>query len=150
MATTNLNLDKVTTAQTVNTWVNYFNGNMDKLDAFPIPIAGGSNSQLSYLKFSNGMLMMWGHIESGTSYPCNQPWENDTYASSPIRITFPVPTDGTVPAAFVAGVDTHRTEITALRYNVTSEGMSIVYWSPSNLSNQGSKYCDIFVIGKWA
>ena len=154
MATTNLNLDKVTTAQTVNTWVNYFNGNMDKLDAFPIPIASGSNSSFSYVKLANGVLVMWGHFEDGDK-PCYQAWAEwggSGYASDRITVTYPVPTVDEHPAVFVSGRDSSRAEIMALVNDITATSARYFYWAPTQAStaSQGSKSADILIIGRWA
>lgn len=89
--TTNLGLMKPAVSDTFANWLNANNSNMDKFDGFPIPMEKGSNSQLSYIKFSDGTVLMWGAINYGTKYPCHIQWAASAgYASDKFDINLPV------------------------------------------------------------
>ena len=89
--TRNLGLRKPAVSDTFANWLNANNYNMDKFDGFPMPMEKGSNSQLTYIKFSDGTTLMWGAINYGTQYPCKRPWAASAgYASDGFDINLPI------------------------------------------------------------
>lgn len=89
--TTNLGLMKPAVSDTFANWLNATNSNMDKFDGFPIPMEKGSNSQLTYIKFSDGTALMWGAINYGTQHPCKSPWATAAgYVSDEFDINLPI------------------------------------------------------------
>ena len=89
--TTNLGLMKPAVSDTFANWLNANNSNMDKFDGFPMPMEKGSNSQLTYIKFSDGTVLMWGAINYGTQHPCKSPWATASgYVSDEFDINLPI------------------------------------------------------------
>lgn len=88
--TTNFGLTEPTQADTVASFLEAFNGNMDIIDALPIPSASGSNSQLTYQKYADGLIHMFGCIDLGTSYPCGYAIAAGRYSSNAYTLNFPV------------------------------------------------------------
>ena len=85
-------------SNTFGEWLNGFNTNFNKIDAYPIPfdcgsgVGTGSNLSVSptwyWIKFQSGLLLQYTTISVGTQYPCTQKWST-TYASDKINMGFP-------------------------------------------------------------
>lgn len=88
--TTNFKLKKPAQSDTVAAAHQAMNDNMDTLDTLPVPIQSGKNSQLTYQKYADGVLHVWGCINHGSAYPCNQEVASATgYMSSQLTVNFP-------------------------------------------------------------
>lgn len=89
--TANFGLRKPNQADTFGTWLEAHNANMDKIDALPLPVQSGSNTQLAYQKFSDGTLHMYGSVDYGATHPCTIQWTAAAgWASDDITLNFPV------------------------------------------------------------
>ncbi len=73
-------------------WLDSLNANWDKLDAMPLPLSSGRNTQLYYQKFGDGTAHLWGCIDYGndSKYRCYRKWsETSGWASDAVTVTFP-------------------------------------------------------------
>lgn len=71
--------------------IDAFNSNFQAIDAMPLPVESGSNSQLSYQKYADGTVHVWGQVDYGQSYPCTQQWAAAAgYASAHVQVQLPV------------------------------------------------------------
>lgn len=149
MATTNLNLDEVALSNTFGQLVEMFNGNMDKLDALPIPIEYGKNTTMEYLKLSSGKILMWGTISYGTSKPCNIPWDTG-YSSVTIDIDFPVALKKNNPTLIPHVQCSKWIACECYSRNITYTGAELWFVSDINDdSKSNSKTLHLLIIGDW-
>lgn len=126
--------------------------NFDKIDDMPLPLEDGSNTQLQYFKFANGVIFMWGSINHGTSYPCNiQWWEG--YASANFNIFWPVAlVNPTKAAVFVQARSLANPDLMALQRSAdTTKGVFCYYFPAWNESTAQavSKEINVFAVGRW-
>ena len=89
-STENFNLELADNSDLVSQFVADYNANLGKIDALPVPVAVGSNSQMSYMRYADGTVMMWGHFDHGNRYKCTKRLTDVSYVSDPFRVTFPV------------------------------------------------------------
>ena len=82
---------KLAINKTFKEWMDSFNSLLDTLASLPLPIAYGKNTQAKYLKFANGTVWMWGHIDHGKNFPCTDAWGGGQFASKDFTITYPIP-----------------------------------------------------------
>ena len=91
MPTKNIGLHTYSTSETAAQWCDALNSDNEKVDGLVNVVESGSNSQLSYQKYSDGTVHMWGRIDYGTQYPCHIEWAGAAgWASDDVVVTFPV------------------------------------------------------------
>lgn len=149
--TSNFGLKKPAQSDTVAAAWQAMNDNMDAIDALPVPVASGKNSQLRYQKYADGILHVWGCVDHGTSYPCsNQVASATGYMSSSFTLNF--------PAAFADTSYTCSTSVQANAYWDTSVfvasrsagSIKLAYACPLNdASANNSKVLSIDLWGRW-
>lgn len=157
MATGNINLGEVQLSNTFGQWVDIFNGNMGKLDALPIPIEYGKNTTMEYLKFSNGMVLIYGRIEMGTKYPSTTPWGTEGFASDIFTIDFPIALTNNSPIVVPHVISVNadggmaaNTDIWCLSTKVTYTAYQGRFFARTNtLNNKNSLSLNMIIIGKW-
>lgn len=151
MATKNMNFAEVDVSDTVGEWLDAMTLNFDKLDAMPLPIAYGSNSQMEYVKLANGTAVMWGRINYGTTYKCTIPWEDTGgagYASEVFTLNYPIALANATPTVIPHVIDDNRVETFAISVGADYTTYKGRFWSGAS-DNGGSKTLNILVIGKW-
>lgn len=151
MATTNINLTEIAQSQTFGEWLTAFNENMETIDGLPIPIGYGKNTSMEYLKLSNGIVLMWGRISFGTSYPCNQSaGAASGYLSKSFTIDFPLALASNTPTVLGTVMANNWCDIIFYMRTATYTNMTGYFYCPGNDSNaNNSKSLNVLVIGKW-
>lgn len=88
--TDNYGLKKAEQSDYVSAFIEDYNENLEKIDDLPLPVQSGSNTNLTYQKFADGTLHVWGMIDYGKQYPCYRPWASSAgWASDDMTISLP-------------------------------------------------------------
>jgi len=127
----------------------HLGSNFEQIDGMPLPTEYGSNSQMEYFKFNNGILLMWGCLNHGLSMPCTLQW-GFGFASADFDIFWPVPLVAPNNAAIIVqGRAPYNPDLLALQRSIDASKGTFCYnfpaWSETNISKQ----FNIFVIGRW-
>lgn len=134
---------------TFGEWIEKYNGLIDKLDGLPIPTAFGSNTTMSYLKFANGKIFMWGRIDCGTKYPCTDESGNG-YCSATVDMSFPVPLVKDTPTVIPYVQAYPWSNVWFLSRTVTYTGLNGFFYSQSMDKNANNKkIIHLLVVGDW-
>ena len=144
-------LKKASEGDTVAAWHAALNDNMDALDALPVPVASGSNSQLSYQRYADGTLHVWGCVDHGTSYPCTTPVATATgFASATFTLNFPAEFAGT-GYSLVASVAASAYPDTGVALTARAAGsVKCAYTCPLNDATAGNrKVLSVDLWGRW-
>lgn len=150
--TKNVLLEKPAMSHTFEQWLEALNGNSDKLDALPLPISSGSNSQMEYIKFANGAIAMWGHFDHGSNYKCvNEYIPNTSYVSKKFTVNYPVALVKDNPVVLTSCVDSRAVECKASPREASYTSVDVYYYCPSEEASDSTrtKSLDILIIGKW-
>lgn len=149
--TTNFKLKKPAQSDTVATAWQAMNDNMDTLDALPVPIKSGKNSQLTYQRFADGVLHIWGCINHGASYPCNQPVAAATgYMSSVLTVNFPTSFVDTTYAVNMSVYSNGYWDTSAYLSTKNTGSIKMVYTCPLDDSTASTeKILSIDMWGRW-
>ena len=144
-----LGLAKPPISDTFKNWLDAMNGNSDKLEALPLPVAHGSNSQMEYLKLSNGTIIMWGHFNHGKNYPCWKEWASTAgYASDDFTINFPQALVDANPTVLAFARADQNPDTWVLKRSQSYTSFVGCYLCAIE-ETHNIKECDILVIGKW-
>lgn len=156
--TANLNLSKPEPSDLMSSWLEAFNANMDQLDNSMLPLPssrGGSGTggtgSLNFVKYSNGVCMMWGAIHHGTQYPCTREWSDAAgYASSDFTITFPV-TLASDSFCFIPYVSTYNNpDMWCVTNTRNRDSVVCAYLCAVNDSGAvNDKTLNVFIVGRW-
>lgn len=147
--TKNVSLEKPAMSHTFEQWLEAMNGNSDRLDKLPLPVAYGGNNQMEYLKLANGTIAMWGHIEHGKNYPCTTPWDAAAgYASKEFTITYPVALVDDSPTVFAIATADVNPDTWVLKRSQGYTSFTGCYLCAVE-ETRNAKQCDLFVLGKW-
>ena len=149
--TRNLGLMKPAVSDTFANWLNANNSNMDKFDGFPMPMEKGGNSQLTYIKFSDGTALMWGAINYGTQYPCKRQWATAAgYVSDEFDINLPIALVSE-SYAFIPHVTANRNpDMWFLTRTQTFTRVHGAFLCAVNDSaNVNTKVLNLVIIGRW-
>lgn len=149
MPTTNLGLHEYSTAETGAEWCDALNADNALIDGLVNVVESGSNSQLSYQKYSDGTLHAWGCVDYGTRYPCTAKIAGG-FASAELALTFPAPfaDAGYSFVPHVAADAYPDTIVTVKRRELGSVRMSFV--CPLDDSQVGnSKSLSVDMWGRW-
>lgn len=142
---------RIAISKTFKEWMDSFNSLLDKLDELPLPIAYGTNSQMQYLKLSNGTVLMWGRIDYGTRYPFNTAWEGlggAGYASEEFTLNFPIPLVDQTSTVIPHVINSTRSETFVLTTGVSYTSYKGRFWSAAS-DTGGASVLNIIVIGPW-
>lgn len=149
--TTNFAFKKPTVADKAVDWFDAENYNWDAVDALPIPTQSGSNTHMSYQKFADGTLHVWGCVDHGTSYPCtNQVATATGFTSTAFTLNFPVAFAATT-YALVASVSASAYPDTSVAISVKGTGSVTAYYAcPLNDADAAnSKTVSVDMWGRW-
>lgn len=156
--TPNQSFSKPEEADLMSLWLEAFNSNMDKLDGMMLPLpesSGGSGTGgtggLSYVKYASGVVMMWGSIHHGTSYPCTREWASSAgYASDDFEIWFPVPLSDE-GFCFIPYVNTYNNPDTwcVTRSRSTTHVNCSYLCSVNDYNNVNDKTLNLLIVGRW-
>ncbi|MBX9032676.1 hypothetical protein [Gordonibacter massiliensis (ex Traore et al. 2017)] len=151
-STTNINLEKPAQSDTFAQFLEAINLNSDKLDALPLPVGYGSNSQMEYLKLACGVIAMWGHFDHGSNYKCTTTLIPGTsYCSKSFKVNYPIPLVDSNPVVLTSCVDSAAIECKASPRAASYSSVDIIYYCPTEEPSNSTrtKSCDILIIGKW-
>lgn len=148
-ATKNLGLEKPALSNSFGELLEAINLNSGKLDGLPLPVGFGSNTQMDYLKLSNGVILMWGHIEHGKNYPCSTAWATAAgWASKDFTVNYPVPLVDANPVVFAIATADVNPDTWVLKRAQTYTAFTGCYLCAIS-ETANDKKCDILVIGRW-
>ena len=153
--TANLGLSKPTQADTFAAWLNADNANMDRLDGLPIPCASGSNSQMSYIKFADGNVLMWGTVNMGTAYIVGPTQFTSGYVSDAFTVTFPVALASTSPTISASVTTDTYSDMFVQNISVTSAAYTGRFYAQFDETKHeysagiASKELHLIVLGRW-
>nr|DAV56323.1 MAG TPA: hypothetical protein [Caudoviricetes sp.] len=151
MATNNINLEEIEQSNTFGQWLDAFNANMGAIDALPIPMEYGKNTKMEYLKFTNGKVAIWGRIDFGTTYICDQPWA-EGFGSKNFTIDFPIALTKSNPMVIPhvmtgSGVYPDMFCVTRSTSYTTYTGAFVTSYSDALVKTP--KILNILIIGDW-
>ena len=149
--TKNINLEKPALSNTFGELLEALNLNSDKLDELPLPIGYGKNSQMEYLKLSNGTVVMWGRLAHGQNYPCNETGAGgDYYTSKLITVNFPIPLVNANPTVLPNVHGEVYSDVFFLQRSVSYTNITGFYYCRYNdTTAKNNKNLNLLVIGKW-
>lgn len=149
--TTNLELTEIAQSNTFGQWLSAFNANMEAIDGLPIPMEYGENTQMKYLKFTNGIVIMWGRVDFGTNYPCNTLWASNNYASADnFTIDLPIALVDNKPAIFPSVIADKNPDMWCLNVAVSyTQYKGRFLCAVNDTNNVNSKIVNLLIIGKW-
>lgn len=155
----NLGFELPDVSNTFGEWLNSFNANFNKIDAFPIGIKTGSgvsqrtnvsaNPTWYWMQFNNGIMLQFTNVDFGTKYPCTQQWAT-TYASDKITLGFNQQfTNDDICILMDVSADKNPDMDFAVRYKhgAAFEGQFIC--SVNDASNVNSKTLSVLAIGRY-
>jgi hypothetical protein len=147
--TQNFGFLKVEESDTVPAGLAALNNNFNKLDGMPLPFENGSNSQLQYFKFSNGLLLMWGRIKHGNAYLCNEQVGSGWYFSSQFDLFWPISlVDPANASVLMMAHSVNYPDLQILVRESTAAKARLNYAFPQN-ENWVPKEFSVFVMGRW-
>lgn len=149
--TANLNLELVDIGESIDAFVDAYNASMGALDALPLPSQTGSNSQMDYVKFTNGLVIMYGRLDLGTDYPCTRAAEDETYyTSSDLTITYPATLVDAAPVVLAHVAADPWSDVWWLTREASTTSMRGCFYCRGNDSEASNKKSlNILVIGRW-
>lgn len=139
---------KIALSSTFEQWMGSFNDLLAKLEELPLPVAFGSNSQMGYLKFANGKVMMWGRVDYGRNYPCTSAWGGGQFASKDFELNFPIPlvnSDPVIIPHVMASVNADTWVLTRSTSYTTYKGCFLCAVSETD----NVKTLNMLVVGDW-
>lgn len=141
--------DTSATKDTMHDLVTKFNANMTAIDGYTVVVETGSNQQLEYKKYSDGTVEMWGHVDMGTGYPCDQSMQSGLYFSSNFSITYPVALTSASASVIIQALGAGSWPcVWAHPTQKTASGLKACFVCESNDTGQ-SKSVDVQVRGRW-
>lgn len=152
--TENFNLKTADASDLVSGFVADYNANLGKIDNLPLPVQTGGNTQLSYYKFADGTVFMWGRVDTGQRYVCSTEFEGHAFASDAFTVTWPVTLAGTSPVV-LANVETDvNPDIFVQTSNITASAGTFMFLANFNESTGAygpvnNKALHLFVVGRW-
>lgn len=154
MPTTNLGLHEYSTAETGAEWCDALNADNAKIDSLPQVVESGSNSQLSYRKWSDGVVEMWGRIDTGKRFVCQTEFEGHAFASEPFSVSWPVAIADTSPV-LNANVSTDgNPDFFVLAVNVSPSSATFMFLANFNeglheYGDTNNKILHLTLHGRW-
>ena len=149
--TETFNLQMPDSGATPVDFLNSHNANMEALDALPLPVESGSNSQLGYQKYSDGTMHVFGMVHYGTQYPCvNQIATASGFASAELTLNFPA---GFINGSYALLVYVSADKNPDMTFATKSQGSSSItgnFVCPLNDgSAPNSKKLNVDAWGRW-
>lgn len=153
-STSNFGFELAEQSDYVSDFVENYNANLKKMDAMPLPMASGNNTQLNYQKFADGTLHVWGMIDYGTKYPCKtQVATASGFSSDQVTVNFPVAFSGFSGSSYCLITYVSADKNPDMTFATKSQGTSSIvgnFICPLNDSaSPNSKKLNVEAWGRW-